>query len=285
MTTRRSILASLATLAVFAIGAPIPVHAEEKPMEITVTILPMKPMVEAIGGEHVAVSALVPQGTHPRTFEPTPKQMAALNSSALYINMGIPHEQNWLPQVKAARPDMPILNFIDNVEIRQKDGKEVIDPHIWLGPQQLRAMAGSLRDTLTELAPQHGDDFVANTAAWIAKLDAADADAKVRLAPHVGKAILVFHPAFGYLTDAYGIRQLAIENQGMEPGPRRIASSIEAARANKIKTIFVQSSYSLDEAKTIAAEIDGELVTLNPLAPDLIKNLTVVTTAIEASFK
>ena len=285
MTTRRSILASLATLAVFAIGAPLPVHAEEKPMEITVTILPMQPMVEAIGGDHVAVSAMVPQGTHPRTFEPTPKQMATLNSSALYINMGIPHEQNWLPQVKAARPDMPILNFIDGVDIRQKDGKEVTDPHIWLGPQLLRAMAGSLRDTLTELAPEHGNDFAANADAWIAKLDAADADAKARLAPYEGRAILVFHPAFGYLTDAYGLRQLAIQNQGMEPGPRRITSSIEAARAENIKMIFVQSSFSQDEAKTIAAEIDGELVTLNPLAPDLTKNLTVITTAIEASFK
>ena len=96
---------------------------------------------------------------------------------------------------------------------------------------------------------------------------------------------MVYHPAFGYLGDAYGLRQMAIEEQGMEPGPRRIAVTIEAAQNQGIGTIFVQGDYSEDEAQTIAAEIGAEVIKLNTLPTELIENLTHMTTLIAASFK
>jgi len=285
MTTRRNVLASFLTAAALAYSVPLSAQADDQAMEITITLTPMKAMVEAIGGKHVDVSVLVPPGTHPRSFEPTPMQMAALNSSALYIVMGIPHEQNWLPQIQAARPDMPMLSFIESVETRQRDDRDIEDPHIWLGPQQLRDMAEGLRDTLSDLAPNHADEFAVNADAWIARLDAADADAKVRLAPYEGRAFLVFHPAFGYFADSYGLRQIAIEQRGMEPGPQRIASAIDRARAENIGTVFMQVGFAEDEAKTIASEIGAKVVTSNPLAPDLIGNLAEIAVAIEASFQ
>lgn len=285
MNRTNHIFTFLLTIFAFTFASQTFAMNDNQKMKIMVTLLPMKSMVEAIGKEHVTVSVMVPQGTHPNTFEPSPSQMVALSSASLYINMGIPHEQNWLPQVKAARPDMPIISFMDAVDTRKKDGKDITDPHIWLGPQQLRDMATSLRDTLVKLDPDNGADFIENTDTWIDQLNIADAQAKVRLEPYKGRAFLVFHPAFGYLSDYYGIRQIAIQNQGMEPGPRRIASSIEIARSENIHTIFVQESFSQDEAKTIANEINGELVVLNPLAGNLIDNITNISTAIEASFK
>ena len=277
-----ALLMALMTTFSFVLSA----QAEEsKPLGVTVTVVPLQAMVEAIGGEHVAVTVMVPPGTHPRTFEPTPKQMMALESSAIYISMGIPHENNWLPQVKSSRPDMPILNMIDNVTTRTKEGGQKQDPHIWLGPTQLSAMADSLRDTLIKLSPKHEAEFTENTKAWQAELSAVVEDAKVRLAPYKGKSILVFHPAFGYLTDTFGLTQLAIEQKGMQPGPMMMAASIKAAKDANIKTIFVQAQFSKDEARTIASEIGGDVVQLNPLAPDLIKNFKDIVLAFEASFQ
>lgn len=257
-----------------------------EPMGITVTLIPLKSMVETIGGEHVSVTVMVPPGTHPRSFEPSPKQMVALESSSVYISMGIPHESNWLPQIKAARPDMPILNMIDQVATRSKDSDgEIADPHIWLGPSQLRVMATSLRDTLIMLAPNHEAEFIENTSQWLAALNAADDGARARLAPYKGKSILVFHPAYGYFTDEYGIKQIAIEEKGMEPGPKMIAASIRAARKQNIKTIFVQAQFSDEEARIIASEIGGEVVKLNPLSDNLVGNITTMATSFEASFQ
>lgn len=293
MILRRNFLTHTATALALALSMPLPALADAaEPLSVTVSLRPMQAMVEQIGGPYVEATVMVPPNVHPRTFEPSPMQMAALESSDIYIAMGIPHERNWLPQVQAARPDMPMLNFIEHVQTRTitghsgaNAGNEIPDPHIWMGPDQLRTMASVLRDALIALEPEHTDTFAANTDVWLARLDAVDADAKTRLAAYEGRSFLVYHSAFGYLGDAYGLRQMAIEEQGMEPGPRRIAATIEAAQDQGIGTIFVQGGYSEDEAQTIAAEIGAEVVKLDTLPTELIENLTHMTTLIAASFK
>jgi zinc transport system substrate-binding protein len=286
---RRTFLAALAAFPLVA--SALPALAADQPLGVTVSILPLESMVKAIGGDHVAVTVMVPPGTAPATFEPSPAQMAALETSALYVAMGIPQEKNWMSQVRAARPDMPVLTLSERVETRKitgkgaNAGKEIADPHIWLGPAQLRAMAAALRDELVRIDPAHEVDYTAGAQAWLARLDAADAAARARLAPHAGKAFLVFHPVFGYLGDAYGLRQIAIEQQGMEPGPKMIAAAIDAARAEGIKVIFVQPEFSDDEAKAVAAEIGGKVVKLDPLAPDPIDTIGKIADAFAAAFQ
>lgn len=149
----------------------------------------------------------------------------------------------------------------------------------------MRSIGVALRDEFSQLAPAHTAAFATNTDAWLERLNAADAAARDQLAPYAGKAMLVYHPAFGYLADAYGLRQIAIEERGMPPGPRMVAKAIETARAEDINVIFVQAQFSEDEARTIAREIGGEVVKLNPLGPDPIKTITAAANALEASFQ
>lgn len=285
---RRSFIAS-ALIAAACLSAPA--CAGSDPLNIVVSILPQKAMAEEIGGAHVEVQLMVPPGAAPATFEPSPAQMAALHSADLYVAMGIPHEKNWLPQIRAARPDMPVLALNESVTMRsimghgQNVGREIPDPHIWLAPPQLRQIAAALRDSLSALDPSRSADFAVNTEAWLARLDAADRDVAERLAPFRGRAFLTFHPAWGYVADAYGLEQIAIEQQGMEPGPRMIAAAIDAAKAAGIRVIFVQQQFSSEEAETVAREIGGQVVRLDPLAADPVDNLAIVADAFAASFR
>ncbi|HDR28940.1 MAG TPA: ABC transporter substrate-binding protein [Rhodovulum sp.] len=276
---------------VLAVTLAAPLYAAEPDLSVVVSILPLQTMVEAIGGDHVSATVLVPPGAPPAVFEMSPRQTAALQDSALYVAMGIPHERNWMPQVQAANPDLPIVRMFDHVKVRTitgtdpRGGKELPDPHIWTGPAQLRDMAMAIRDALSTVAPDHAGDFATNTETWLARLDAVDAEAREKLAPHAGKAFLVFHPAFGYLADAYGLRQIAIEERGMEPGPQTIANAVASARAENIRVIFVQAQLSTEEARTVAAEIGGEVVTLDVLAPDPIETIATVADAFVAAFQ
>lgn len=284
-----SLLAALVMLGASLVATLSPAQADK--LNVVVSILPQKSIVESIGGDFVSVSVMVPPGMHPRVFEPTPAQMAALEKSDLYAAIDIPHEKNWIPQVKAARPDLPVMHVRNLVKTRtitgrkDKSGKQMVDPHIWLAAPQLRVMAEALRDELTKLAPEHAASFLNNTNVWLKRLDEADAKAAEKLAPHKGKAFLVYHPAWGYLADSYGLRQIAIEKKGMQPGPKMIAKTIDTARAEDIHVIFIQKQFSQKEAATIAKEIDGQVVKLNPLAPDPVANLNVVADAFVASFK
>lgn len=117
----------------------LPGQAHETPLVVTVSILPLKSMIETIGGDRVAVSVMVPPGTDPKLFEPSPVKMAALEASALYVAVGLAAEKNWMPQLCAARPDMPVLKMNEHVKTRmiagkgENTGKEIPDPHIWIG--------------------------------------------------------------------------------------------------------------------------------------------------------
>ena len=85
--------------------------------------------------------------------------------------------------------------------------------------------------------------------------------------------MLVYHPAYGYLLEAYGLKQEAVELEGKEPGPRRLAELIDEAKADHIKVIFVQPQFNPASAATVAQAIGGVVVSLDPLAYDYMSNL------------
>ena len=89
-------------------------------------------------------------------------------------------------------------------------------------------------------------------------------------------SFMVFHPAWGYFADAYGLRQVPVEIEGKEPKARELDEFIKHARELGVKAIFVQPQYSPKTAQTIAEAVGGRLVEADDLAPDWEKNLRQV---------
>ena len=79
------------------------------------------------------------------------------------------------------------------------------------------------------------------------------------------------------------MEQLAVEHEGKEPGPRALARLIEMIQREGISTIFVQKQFSDRIAATLAAEIGGRVVALDPLAEDYFVNLLEAARAISGS--
>lgn len=147
------------------------------------------------------------------------------------------------------------------------------DPHIWLSPKLVKLQARHIRDALRRAAPEHAAAFDENLRRFESDLDAVDAEIAALLAPYRGRAILVFHPAYGYFTDAYGLRQAAVESEGKAPGPRQLASLIAAARERRIRVIFIQPQASGQKAEAIAAEIGARVAMIDPMDRDYLNNL------------
>ncbi len=80
---------------------------------------------------------------------------------------------------------------------------------------------------------------------------------------------MVFHPSWGYFADRYGLQQIAIEKSGKTPSIRQLGKLIEQARKAGVKTIIVQPQFSRRDAETIAQEIGGKVVAIDPLAYDI----------------
>lgn len=137
------------------------------------------------------------------------------------------------------------------------------DPHVWLSPALLKTMAGNAARALQAADPAHAADYEANAAALAADLDALDQRIAGLLAPYGGQSFYVFHPAFGYFGDAYGLKQEAVEVGGKSPTPKQLGELIHRARAAGVRIIFVQPQFDSKAVQAVAEAIDGAVVPIS----------------------
>ncbi len=276
---RRLLASALLLLA----GGGSVVASDASPIDIFVSVLPLKTFVEQVGGDRVRVHTMVLPGQSPATYDPTPKQVAALGSAALYVRVGVAFEDAWMARIRAANPDMPVLDVREGLRLRPQqyhehghaDGQtsDAMDPHVWTSPRLVRAMLPAIRDQLTTLDPSGAAFYTANQRRFDAKLAALDAELTAMLAGLRQRRFLVYHPAWGYFADAYGLEQVPIEREGKEPGARRLSSLIEQARASGIRVIFVQPQFDRRAATRVAREIGGRVESMDPLSADYVGGL------------
>ncbi len=282
---------------------PAPAERPDAPdhVRVFVTIPPQAQFVERVGGDRVEVGVLVQPGQSPHTYEPTPRQMTALSEADVYFLVGVPFEDVLRRRIRSANPDMKMVDTGLGVRLRtmehdhhhhehadhghhhddqeahnaphhddDHDHGEQKDPHTWLDPANVRIMAGHIADALAELDPEHEAFYRANLAELVAELDRLDARIRESLEGVEQREILVYHPAFGYFADRYDLRQVPIEIEGKEPGPRAVGELISFARERDIRVVFVQREISSRTAEVVAREIGGRVVPLDPLARDYI---------------
>jgi len=155
-----------------------------------------------------------------------------------------------------------------------------VDPHIWLNPRLARQMSANIAAGLARLDPAHQEEFRARQAALDRELETLDGDLAAILAPVRGRVLLAYHPSYGYLADAYGLRQLAIELEGFKPGSKQLARVVEQARAAATRAIFVQEGSSTDSAEIVAREIGASVVALDPMTRDYLEGMRRLATRV-----
>ena len=267
---------------------------------VFVSLVPQKYFVQQIGRELVDIQVMIPAGADLHTYEPKPRQMTAIAHAQLYFAIGIEFEKAWLkklsrvnPQMKVVQTDQGIqkismtasqhLKENDNHHAQIEHGKQKgypasigLDPHIWLSPPLVRKQARAILTALQEIDPVHRLTYEANYQAFVAELAELDSELKNILSAKRGFQFMVFHPAWGYFANTYGLQQLPVEIEGKNPKPAQLKELIEHARQNDIKVIFAQPQLSARSAELIAREIGGHVVFADPLAEDWADNLRKV---------
>ncbi len=284
-------------------------------LKVAVTIEPQAYFVEQIGGELVDVLVLVGPGQSPHSYEPTPRQMTALAECSVYLRIGVDFERGFVPRLQRALPKLKIVDTRRGVPMREleaghshanhehadghkhehehgheqhaegktQDGVDdgvAKDPHIWLSPKLVKIQARTMCDALVELDPQHADDYRKRLARFEAELDKLHDEIAEVLKPLKGRDVFVFHPAYGYFLDEFGLKQVPVEIEGKSPTPRELAKLIEQAREQRVQVVFVQPQFSPRSAETLAQAISGVVVSLDPLARDYTTNLRSMAAAI-----
>jgi zinc transport system substrate-binding protein len=240
---------------------------------IAVTVLPQKAFVEAVCGDLAEVVTIVPPGNSPGNYEPTPQEMENFSRASVYFTIGVPTEKaNILPKAE----NMKIVDLPTKVAKVYPDrefspGKR--DPHIWLSPKRAKVMVKTIAETMGNLDAGNAQTYQKNAEAFLEELDRVDAEIKEAFAKIKNKRFIVFHPAYGYFADDYGLQMYALEQDGKEATPQHLQEIIDLAKADNIKVIFSQAEIDSKQPDAFAEEIGGEKVMLEPLSEDYIVNL------------
>ncbi len=276
----------------------VPVLSLAEPLRIFASVVPIQTFVQRIGGEHVDARAMVRPGFNPHTYDPTPQQIAALSGAVLYVRTGVPFEKAWMDRIRSANPSMQVLDAREGISLRQMEAHahdehdaeashndhdehdahagesdHEQDPHVWTNPLLVTHIVGGIRDKLSKLAPDHRAYFARNHDTFVAELSALNVELHKLLDPLSNRKFMVFHPAWGYFADNYGLTQVSIEHEGKEPGARGLAALIDQAKQEKIKVVFVQPQFDKRQARQVAQAIGGGVVSVDPLAADYVDNL------------
>jgi zinc transport system substrate-binding protein len=280
----------------------------EDMVNLVATTVPLATFSEMVGGERVKVSVLVPPGTNPHTFEPSPSKLAEVEDAYLYVKNGAGLEI-WMERIIQANKDMLVVDSssgVDLIEAAESDDHDhnhahadgadlgdegadgkilTADPHIWLSPKNAVIIVGNICDGLIGVDPENAEFYRNNRDEYLTRLKELDSELNSTFSEAEGKEFIVLHPSWSYLARDYGLIQVPILESEKEPGPRYLAEVVEVAREKNISTIFVDENFNPKSAEIIAAEIDGIVVPLDPLAENYIENMRSVGQKIAASLE
>lgn len=277
MSDRAPAQAALATLVALAMAS----GAAAAPRRVAVSIGPQVAAVRAIAGPEVVVEVLVQAGQAAESFDPTPRQLAMLQESDLYITVGMPFERPLRAKLAAVAPSLKAVDGTAGLALQPMDeeGGHLghvhggLDPHFWLDPRYMAAHARLIAAALGELDPPNAAAYIERLQAFESQLVALEDRLGELLGGCRGRSIVVVHPAFGYLARRYGLKQLALEREGKEPAARQLAELESLARAAGATAVFVQVQFPSRSAEVLADALGVPVVAVDALSPDYVANL------------
>jgi zinc transport system substrate-binding protein len=145
-----------------------------------------------------------------------------------------------------------------------------LDAHLWLLPANARLIAARMADDLAAHDPANAARYRTNLAAFEQRLDVLDQRLRTRLAPLAGQPYFVFHEAYDYFEEAYGLRHAGVFSIGeMQPGARQVAELRERLRAAGPTCVFYEPPQAPRLAQTLIDGLPVRLAALDALGYDL----------------
>lgn len=265
-----------------------PDRSDEVGISVVASFYPLAEAAERVGGDLARVENLVPPGVEAHDVELTPNDLARIQGADLVVYLGAgfqPAVEDAVAEAGGRTLDVltvvPTLRAEEHVDAHEQEehvdaheGEEhvdahegEVDPHVWLDPMRFARIVRSIAGALADLDPVNREAYVANAGAYVDELRALDEAYRAGLAACRSRVLVTSHAAFGYLADAYGLRQESIAGLSpeAEPTPSRLAELRALVQAEGVTTVFAEELVSPKVAQTLAEEAGIRTAVLSPL--------------------
>ncbi|PKM72406.1 MAG: ABC transporter substrate-binding protein [Firmicutes bacterium HGW-Firmicutes-16] len=264
------VLSLAALLSFAACGSQKSGEVSEK-VKVSVTFNALCEFAEAVGGDKVEVSTIIPAGTEPHDFEPKAQDLVGLSSAQVFVYNGLGMEA-WVEDtiaaagnknlivVDASKDVTPITNA--NEDEISEHGQ--YDPHIWLSLKCAETEVLSIKDALVKADPSNKDYYEANCADYISKLESLYNEYAEKFGTVSDKMFVTGHAAFGYLCRDFGLTQKSVEDvfaEG-EPSAQQLTELVKYCKQAGVTTIFAEEMASPEVSETLASEVGARVETI-----------------------
>ncbi|QUH20076.1 metal ABC transporter substrate-binding protein [Alkaliphilus sp. B6464] len=255
---------------------------KEDLLKVYTSFYPYYDFAKNIGGDNIQLDTIVPTGTEPHSFEPSPKTIAELEKADVFIYNGL-HMEPWVDRVLnlLEGKDIYIVDASKAVELINYDTKHnddhdhedkqehnhdhgEYDPHIWVDPVNAIHISKMIKEAFVDVDPNNKNIYEENFNNFKGELDKLDESFRVGLKDATERKIIVSHSAFGYLARRYNIEEISVAgiSPHAEPSPKRLAQLTKIANENKINYIFFEALANVKTAEVLAKEANLEVLTL-----------------------
>ncbi|KIQ57952.1 MULTISPECIES: zinc ABC transporter substrate-binding protein ZnuA [Pseudomonas] len=259
-----------------------PAQAEVK---VLTSIKPLQLIAAAVQDGVGVPEVLLPPGASPHHYALRPSDVRKVQSVDLLYWIG-PDMEGFLPRVLNGRtapsvalqdlPGLKLRHFAeDSHSHTDEDGDEhdhdhrpgTIDAHLWLSPLNARVIAAKMAADLSAADPANASRYQSNLAGFNQRLDALDTRLKGRLAGVAGKPYFVFHEAFDYFEDHYGLKHAGVFAVAAEvqPGAQHVAAMRTRLQAVGKTCVFSEPPLRPRLAETLVAGLPVKLAELDAL--------------------
>ncbi len=246
----------------------------QAPVKAVATFSILADLARNVGGDRVEVTSLVGPNGDGHVYAPTPNDARKLAEAKIVFVNGLGYE-GWIGRlVKASGTKAATVEASRGIKARRLDGEHghghghaSSDPHAWQASANAKIYVANIRDGLSKADPDGAALYAANAQAYLAKLDALEAETKAEIAkiPAERRRIITNHDAFGYFGAAYGIQFIAPVGVSTddEVSAKEAAKIITQIRRQKIPAIFMENisdpRLMQQIAKETSATIGGTL--------------------------
>lgn len=275
---------------------PRKIKEQNSQVTISVSILPQKYLIDRLTDSSLDVNVMVPPGTSPEMYEPSPVQMKEVYTSAVYFAVGpLEFESTILPKIKELNPNILFVDLSKGINlIEGHNHREIMDedehhtcydPHIWTSTLEFRQMAIGTCIELCELFPEKKQTFEKNLAAIENDISKLDSLVKGIVDGAETKKFLIYHPALSYFARQYGLTQIAIEMDGKNPSAHQLAEMVRLAKSENLSAVFIQTQFDSRNAEILANELGGQVLTIDPLGYDWLGNMYDLTNKLSKALR
>ncbi|MGE8177179.1 zinc ABC transporter substrate-binding protein [Pseudomonas fluorescens] len=262
----------------FAISAA---HAE---VNVLTSIKPLQLIAAAVQDGVGVPEVLLPPGASPHNYALRPSDVRKVQSVDLLYWIG-PDMEGFLPRVLKGRslpsvavqdlPGLKLRRFAEDSHSHAEEADEhdhdhrpgSLDAHLWLSPVNARVIAAKIATDLSAADPANAPRYQSNLKAFDERLDALDLRLKARLAGIAGKPYFVFHEAFDYFEDAYGLKHTGVFSVAAEvqPGAQHVAAMRSRLQEVGKTCVFSEPPLRPRLAETLVAGLPVKLAELDAL--------------------